>query len=118
MGLAHQVGNVVTLSYRSDRFSRIKERNRTRVDDCIKSGKIKVLFNSNPVAFKPESVVIDVQGQKQEIPNDYVWIFAGGIPPNDFLKKIGVGFGMKDMTAEATREAQQERKAKTQAAAN
>jgi putative YpdA family bacillithiol system oxidoreductase len=118
MGLAHQVGNVVTLSYRSDRFSRIKERNRTRVDDCIKSGKIKVLFNSNPVEFKPESVVIDVQGQRQEIPNDYVWIFAGGIPPNDFLRKIGVAFGMKDMTAEATREAQQERKAKTRAAAN
>ena len=116
MGLAHQVGNQVTVSYRSDKFSRIKERNRTRVDDCIRSGKIKVLFNSSPVEFKPESVVIDVQGQKQELPNDFVWIFAGGIPPNDFLKKVGVEFGMKDMTAEASSEAQQERRAKTQAA--
>ena len=33
MGLAHQAGNEVTLSYRQDRFSRIKERNSTRVDE-------------------------------------------------------------------------------------
>jgi thioredoxin reductase (NADPH) len=116
MGLAHQVGNQVTLSYRSDKFSRIKERNRTRVDDCIRSGKIKVLFNSTPVEFKSESVVIDVQGQKQELPNDYVWIFAGGIPPNDFLKKIGVEFGMKDVTVEASTEAQRARSMAKQAA--
>jgi thioredoxin reductase (NADPH) len=57
------------------------------------------------VEFKPESVVLDVNGQTQEIPNDYVWIFAGGVPPYDFLKKIGVGFGMRDMTAEAGNEA-------------
>ena len=109
MGLAHQIGNEVTLSYRSDKFSRIKERNRTRVEDCIRSGKIKVFFNSSPVEFKSDSVVLDIQGQKHEFPNDYVWIFAGGIPPNDFLKKIGVAFGMKDMTAEASTEAQKVR---------
>jgi thioredoxin reductase len=106
----------VTLSYRSDKFSRIKERNRTRIDDCIRSGKIKVLFHSSPVEFKPETVVIDVQGQRQELSNDYVWIFAGGIPPNDFLKKIGVQFGMKDMTAEASTEAQRARALAKQAA--
>ena len=109
MGLAHQVGNEVTLSYRQDKFSRIKERNRTRVEDCIRSGKIKVLFNSTPVEFKPESVVLDVKGEKQEFANDFVWIFAGGIPPNDFLKKIGVEFGMKDVTLEASTEAHQAR---------
>jgi hypothetical protein len=35
------------------------------------------------------------------LPNDFVWIFAGGTPPYDFLKKIGVGFGMYDMTSNA-----------------
>jgi hypothetical protein len=43
----------------------------------------------------------------QEIANDFVWIFAGGTPPNDFLRKIGVEFGMRDMTLEASREAKQ-----------
>lgn len=43
----------------------------------------------------------------QEIPNDSVWIFAGGEPPTAFLKKIGVGFGMRDMTLEASKEARE-----------
>jgi len=107
MGLAHQIGNKVTLSYRSAQFSRIKERNSQRVAEAIKSGKVEVLFNSNPLEFKEEAVVIDVQGQPREIPNDYVWIFAGGTPPNDFLKKIGVGFGAKDLTQDASTEAKQ-----------
>ena len=105
MGLANQSGNQVTLCYRGERFSRIKERNAKRVEDCIKSGNVKVLFNSNPVEFKPDCVIIDVAGTKQEIPNDFVWIFAGGNPPNAFLKKIGVGLGMKDVTLEASKEA-------------
>jgi thioredoxin reductase len=120
MGLASQAGNQVTLSYRSERFSRIKERNTKRIEDFMKSGKLKVLFNSNPVDFKPESVVIDVAGQVQEMPNDFVWIFAGGTPPNAFLKKIGVGFGTRDLTLEASKEARTaaaERKQLAQAAA-
>jgi thioredoxin reductase (NADPH) len=120
MGLASQTGNQVTLSYRSERFSRIKERNAKRIEDFAKSGKLKVLFNSNPVEFKPQSVIIDVNGSKREIPNDFVWIFAGGSPPTAFLKKIGIGFGSRDLTLEASKAAKQadaERKQLAQAAA-
>jgi len=105
MGLGHQVGNKVTLSYRKESFTRIKERNSQRISECIRTGKISVLFNSVPLEFKSDSIVLDVQGQRQELPNDFVWIFAGGEPPNTFLKKIGVGFGMRDMTYEAQKEA-------------
>jgi thioredoxin reductase/Pyruvate/2-oxoacid:ferredoxin oxidoreductase delta subunit len=105
MGLASQPGNKVTLCYRSAQFSRIKERNTKRIEDCMRSGKVEVLFNTNPVEFKADSVVLDVQGQKRELPNDFVWIFAGGVPPYDFLKKIGIRFGMRDMTQEASSEA-------------
>jgi hypothetical protein len=52
-------------------------------------------------------VLLEIQGNVQEIPNDFVWIFAGGVPPKDFLDKIGVEFGMRDMTLEASREATQ-----------
>jgi putative YpdA family bacillithiol system oxidoreductase len=107
MGLANQKGNQVTLSYRSERFSRIKERNAKRIEECMKSGKVKVLFNSNPLEFKPESVILDIAGTTQEMPNDFVWIFAGGTPPNAFLKKIGVGFGARDVTLEASKAAKQ-----------
>jgi thioredoxin reductase (NADPH) len=114
MGLAYQVGNKVTLSYRQPAFARIKERNAKRIGDSIHKGKVNVLFNSNPVEFTENSVVLDVSGARQEIPNDFVWIFAGGTPPNDFLKKIGVAFGMHDMTLEAGNEAKQAADSKKQ----
>jgi thioredoxin reductase (NADPH) len=119
MGLASQKGNQVTLSYRSERFSRIKERNAKRVEEFVKSRKLQVLFNSNPVEFKPESVILEVAGQQKELPNDFVWIFAGGTPPTAFLQKIGVGFGSRDVTLETSKAAKQadaERKQLAQAA--
>lgn len=105
MGLAQQPGNHVTLSYRKDCFTRLKERNTQRIQNCIRSGKVEVFFNSQPVEFKPLSVLLEVNGMPQEIPNDYVWIFAGGTPPSDFLTKIGVQAGKRDMTLEGSNEA-------------
>ena len=105
MGLAFQVGNAVTLSYRQAAFARIKERNSQRLQECIRKGKLKVLFNSNPVEFTREAVALDVGGKVQQVPNDYVWIFAGGEPPTAFLKKIGVGFGSHDLTSQGGKEA-------------
>jgi thioredoxin reductase (NADPH) len=107
MGLANQVGNLVSLSYRQDSFARIKARNLQRMESCMRSGKVKVIFNSKPVEFRQDAVVLDVKGERHEITNDFVWIFAGGSPPNDFLKKIGVQLGTRDLTLEAHHEAQQ-----------
>lgn len=113
MGLAHQVGNSVTLSYRQGAFSRIKDRNAQRIEEHIRKGKVKVLFNSNPVEFRQDSVVLDVNGSQQILPNDFVWIFAGGEPPTAFLKKIGVSFGERDLTKEGSREAREAKEAKS-----
>lgn len=93
MGLAHQQGNRVTLSYRRGEFSRLKDRNAKRIQEHIQSGKIEVLFNSMPVEFRAGSVRIETGEQMRELPNDFVWIFAGGTPPSDFLKAAGVEFG-------------------------
>jgi putative YpdA family bacillithiol system oxidoreductase len=111
MGLASQVGNTVTLSYRQATFSRIKERNNQRIQEFIRKGKLKVLFNSNPVEFRQDSVLMEAGGKQQTIPNDFVWIFAGGEPPTAFLKKIGVGFVNRDITTEGSREAKEAKQA-------
>jgi thioredoxin reductase len=116
MGLAHQEGNSVTLSYRQQSFGRIKERNAKRIDEHMREGKINVIFNSNPVEFLPDRVILDVHGQRLEIANDFVWIFAGGLPPNDFLRKIGISFGMQDTTQRASRESRQAQAEKQRAA--
>lgn len=93
MGLAHQEGNRVTLSYRKGEFSRLKDRNAKRISEHIDSRKLDVLFNSMPKEFRSGSVLIDVAGQTRELPNDFVWIFAGGTSPSDFLKSAGMAFG-------------------------
>ena len=107
MGLASQVGNTVTVSYRQAAFSRIKERNTQRIAEFMLKGKLKVLFNSNPVEIRRDAVVIEVNGSKQTIANDFVWVFAGGEPPTAFLKKVGVGFADRDMTSEGARAAKE-----------
>jgi thioredoxin reductase len=98
MGLAHQAGNKVTLSYRRNEFSRLKDRNAKRIQEHIDSRKIEVLFNSMPVEFRSGSALIEVGGQVRELPNDFVWILAGGTPPSDFLKAAGVAFGATTTT--------------------
>jgi thioredoxin reductase len=113
MGLACQVGNKVTICYRQGAFSRIKDRNAKRIEEFARKGKLTVLFNSNPVEFRQDSVVIDVNGSQQTLPNDFVWIFAGGEPPTAFLKKIGVSIGERDVTPDgacAIRESKAEAK--------
>jgi thioredoxin reductase (NADPH) len=105
MGLAYQTGNTVTLSYRQERFARIKDRNARRIQECMHAGKINVIFKSQPVEFAPDAVVLNVNGELRTISNDFVWIFAGGMPPKDFMQKIGIKFGMRDMTQEASHEA-------------
>ena len=107
MGLAQQVGNKVTLSYRKECFTRLKDRNEKRMEESIAKGKVRVIFNSNPVEFKEKSAVLDVGGKLQEIPNDFVWVFVGGEPPTAFLKKVGIKVGKRDMTTEGSSEAKQ-----------
>jgi len=105
LGLAHQRGNTVTLSYRKAEFNRIKERNSQRLAEYVKAKKLTVALNSQPVEIREKSVVLEVAGKRRELPNDYVWVMAGSLPPNDFLKQIGVQLGSKDLTAEASAEA-------------
>lgn len=113
MGLAHQKGNRVILSYRKDGFSRIKERNAQRIQECVDARLLEVVFNSIPTRITESSVTLEVHGATREIKNDYVWVFAGGIPPNEFLTKVGVALGPRDLTREAAEEAAEKKSART-----
>jgi len=107
MGLANQKGNSVTLSYRREAFGRIKERNARRIQEYIRSKRVEVLFNSLPTEFRSDAAILQVNGSSRQIPNDYVWVFAGGEPPRAFLEKIGVKLGNRDITVEASHEARE-----------
>jgi len=84
--------NNVTLSYRSDAFSRIKPKNAEKIKDAMISGRVKVLFSTNPLRINKDSVVLTTsqEGEELYIENDLVYIFAGGELPTQFLQKAGI----------------------------
>ncbi len=100
IGLARQKGNRVTISYRKDRFFRIKSRNEQRLQEYVKRGKIEVLFNSQVEEIKENEVQIKYRGESITLPNNYTFIFAGGEPPFRLLKNIGIQFGSSEQSAQ------------------
>jgi thioredoxin reductase/NAD-dependent dihydropyrimidine dehydrogenase PreA subunit len=100
LGLAHQRGNRVTLSYRRGEFSRLKDRNRKQIEAQMRAGKLTVLFNSQPEEIRVGSVELAVDGVRRRLLNDYTWIFAGGTAPNEFLERVGIGLGRQDLQAQ------------------
>lgn len=84
--------NEVTLSYRKDAFSRIKSKNKEKIEEAIDSGLITMKFNTNLTEIKEGEVVIEhsENNETETIKNDLVYIFAGGELPTQFLKKAGI----------------------------
>jgi len=84
--------NKVTLSYRSESFSRLKVRNAEKIDEAIKNKTITVLFSSKIVAIDTDTVSYSMKDSTAvlKMKNDLVYIFAGGELPTQFLKKIGI----------------------------
>jgi len=89
----------VTLSYRGEAFTRAKQRNRQRIAAAEQAGRLSVLLNSTVKHITPESVRL-LQGSRElEVANDSVIVSAGGVLPNDFLKRIGITVQTKFGTA-------------------
>jgi len=84
--------NEVTLSYRKDKFSRLKPKNRAKILDAIDKDKIIIKYNSNVIRINPENVLLSSNGKETAdvIKNDMIFIFAGGELPTQFLQKAGV----------------------------
>ncbi len=83
--------NRVTLSYRSAQFNRLKPKNNMQIIEAVDSGKIKMFFNSQVQDIRDEEVALSIVDDEIIIlPNDLVFIFAGGELPTQFLEKSGI----------------------------
>jgi thioredoxin reductase/NAD-dependent dihydropyrimidine dehydrogenase PreA subunit len=85
-----QQGAEVSISYRAPAFGRAKQRNKDNIERLIKDGQVKAIMSSTVQSIHPDKVVLDVNGAKTEIANDYVVVNVGGVLPTDFLKALGV----------------------------
>ena len=92
VGLALHGTNRVTLSYRKEVFARLKERNARRLEEFRKKKAVNVVLNSNVKEIREKEVDLETSEGVRVLPNDYVFIFAGGEMPFDFLKKTGIRF--------------------------
>lgn len=88
--IADVAGTEVSLSYRSDSFSRAKAKNRERIDQYGKESRIRVILSSQVLAIKPDGVLINRDEGPLELENDAVIVNAGGILPTGFLKEVGI----------------------------
>ena len=82
-------GTEVSISYRAPAFGRAKQRNKDNIEKLITDGRVNAIMSSNVVSIHPDKVVLDVNGAKTEIANDYVVINVGGVLPTEFLKSLG-----------------------------
>jgi len=82
----------VTLSYRGKALSRCKARNRQALDAAVERGRVKLLFKSNVVEFRGDSVVLKVGDETHELTNHAAFVCIGGNAPTRWLEQIGVRF--------------------------
>jgi thioredoxin reductase len=93
IGLARQPGNQVALSYRRERLVRIKRTNEERLALLVSQRRVALHLGSEVLEIRHQSAIVRAGPNEVEIPNDYVFIFAGGEAPLGLLRAIGVRFG-------------------------
>jgi len=99
LALAQQLETQVTLAYRKESFVRVRARNLERLERYRAEGRIDVLTHAELTAIRPRSVELSVgeagEGRGRErvtLPNDDVFVMAGGVLPLQLLEHAGVSF--------------------------
>jgi thioredoxin reductase (NADPH) len=97
--IVEETNATVTLSYRSEAFSRAKKKNRERIAAAEADGRVSVLMSSVVTSIESDQVLISRGDELLELGNDVIIVCAGGILPNWLLEDIGVGMETKYGTA-------------------
>jgi len=84
--------NRVILSYRKEAFSRIKPKNRERIRQAETAGKLSIHYATQPTEIRPDVIMVKAlqDDTVYEVPNDRIYIFAGGELPTTFLQQSGI----------------------------
>lgn len=92
-------GAHVTLSYRGSVFDRAKPSNRQRLEAAVRTGTVDLRMASQVRQIEHESVTLMQDGRQIDVENHTVIVNAGGVLPNDFLRKVGIAIETKYGTA-------------------
>jgi len=89
--------NTVTLSYRSEKFSRLKTKNAELIKNAALTGLVDIQYSTEVSSIDEHQVHLTnkITNENMTIDNDMVYIFAGGELSNGFLKKCGIQANLK-----------------------
>lgn len=99
LALSREGRNRVTLVHRGAAFDRARERNREAVGAAEREGRIAILLHSKVREILRSEVIVECNGETRQVAADYVFVFAGGESPEDFLRRAGVEIVEKEVAA-------------------
>jgi len=91
LALAEQPGNEVRIAYRGPSFSRAKPKNRDLIEEAARNGRLSVLWSTQIIRNDMDQV--QLRGPNEQdltLPNNRLFVFAGGELPTPFLERCGV----------------------------
>ena len=100
LALSEQPGNQVRISYRRDRFSRIKQKNRERISEAQEARAVSILWSTEVMENRTGEVLLRETSSESPktpapLPNDHLFVFAGGELPTPFLERCGIRIDTK-----------------------
>ncbi len=90
LSLAAEAGTETALSYRGSAFSRIKVKNRERLEAAVSAAQLQLLLESHVKEIGDNQVILDTPVGQKELANDAVIICAGGLLPTPLLRSAGI----------------------------
>jgi thioredoxin reductase len=82
--------NKVTLLVRGKALDRANQENKDKVIALAKQGLVKICFESTVKEVHKQHLVVDQGGKLAQVPNSYLFIFAGAEMPFAFLQSLGI----------------------------
>ncbi len=108
LALAEQEGNVVTLLTRGASVTRPRQANRERLERATARGEITLMTDAQVHSILEHEVHVRIvsdespaPGKLWSVPNDDVFVMAGGIAPQGLLNQAGVSFDPADRPQQA-----------------
>ena len=95
IALSQEQASDVTLSYRSEAFSRVKQKNRVLLEQQQSAGRLRVLLKSTVKHIHAHDVELQHDGAVHRYRNDAVIVCAGGLLPTALLQEVGIRFDTK-----------------------
>lgn len=93
LALARQPGTSVTISYRGTGFARGKAKNVAELESLIAQKKVKVFFETVPVAMTRSTVTLAGTGPhagRRSVGADAMLVLIGGVPAWGLLTRAGI----------------------------